>query len=100
MRFLILTVLGILLCLAGCSSNPVIVPDTTSDNVVMMELKDRIAEPGAYSPSYGWLFWYAPLATLLLLWGYRHFIKKPIDCLEQEPNSLQVQSKIDGDPKT
>lgn len=100
MRFLTLTILVILFCLTGCSSDPVIVPDITSDNVVMMELKDRIAEPGVYSPSYGWLFWYAPLATLLILWGYRHLVKKPIDCIEQEPDSLKVQGKVDGDPKT
>ena len=88
------------LLLSACSSDPIIVPDTTSDNVVMMELKDRIAEPGTYSSSYGWLFWYAPLATLLILWGYRHLIKKPIDCIEQEPDSLQVQNKVDGNPET
>jgi len=100
MRFLTLTILMVFLCLAGCSSDPVIIPDITSDNVVMMELKDRIADPGVHSPSYGWLFWYAPLATLLILWGYRHLVKKPIDCIEQEPDSLKVQSKVDGDPKT
>lgn len=88
------------LLLSACSSDPIIVPDTTSDNVVMMELKDRIAEPGTYSSSYGWLFWYAPLATLLILWGYRHLIKKPIDCIEQEPDSLKVQNKVDGNPET
>lgn len=88
------------LLLSACSSDPIIVPDTTSDNVVMMELKDRIAEPGTYSSSYGWLFWYAPLATLLILWGYRHLIKKPIDCIEQEPDSIKVQNKVDGNTET
>lgn len=97
---LIIPLMFTTLIVLGCSSDPIIVPDTTSDNVVMMELKDRIAEPGTYSSSYGWLFWYAPLATLLILWGYRHLIKKPIDCIEQEPDSVKVQSKLDGDPKT
>ena len=85
---------------AGCSNDPIIVPDLTSDNVVMMELKDRIAEPGAYSPSYGWLYWYAPLASILMMWGYRTLIRKPIDCIEEEPNSIKVQEKIDDKPST
>jgi len=66
----------------------------------MLQIKDRIADPGAYSPSYGWLFWYAPLATLLVFGGYRHLVKKPIDCIEREPDSVKIQNKVDGDPKT
>jgi hypothetical protein len=100
MKYFLIIAFLLLFVLASCSSNPVIIPDTTSENVIMLELKDKIAQPGAYSPSYGWLFWYAPLAILLVFWGYRHLIRKPLDCIEQEPNSTKVQEKIDNNPNT
>jgi hypothetical protein len=90
----------VLTALAGCATNPIIVPDPTTDNVVMMEIKDRIAQPGGTQPTYGWLFWYGPVAIMMLMWGYRNLIKKPIDCLEQEPNSAKIQKKVDGNPET
>lgn len=96
----LITQIALVLLAAGCSSDPVIIPDNTSDNVVMLEIKDRIAEPGMYSPSYGWLFWYVPLAIILLLWGWRNLVRKPIDCIEKEPDSLKVQDKIDDKPET
>jgi len=85
---------------AGCSSDPVIIPNKTTDNAVMLELKTKLAEPGVHTSSYGWLFWYAPLATILLMWGWRNLIKKPLDCIEKEPDSLKIQTKIDDNPET
>jgi len=85
---------------AGCSSDPIIVPNRTTDNAVMLELKTKLAEPGVHTSSYGWLFWYAPLAIILLLWGWRNLIKKPLDCIEKEPDSWKIQNKIDNDPET
>jgi len=103
MAILIFIILMALSFLTGCSSNPVIIPDLTSDNGVMLELKHRIAQSeisGVYSSSYGWLFWYIPLAVLLIFWGYRNLIKKPLDCIEEEPDSVKLQDKVDGDIKT
>lgn len=82
------------LVLAACSSEPVIIPDPTTDNVVMMEIKDRISQPGGTQPTYGWLYWYGPLAVLLLMWGYRHLIRKPINCLEEEPNATNIGKDV------
>jgi len=76
-----------MILLAGCSSDPVIIPDHTSDNVVMMALKDKIAEPGAQTESYGWLFWYGPVAVIALMWGVRTFVLKPVNCIEAEPGT-------------
>jgi hypothetical protein len=92
MKFL--TSIIALMVLAGCSTEPFIVPDNTSDNVVMMALKDKIAAPGSTTESYGWLFWYGPVALLGLMWGYRNLIKKPINCLEQEPSSTLIKSEV------
>jgi hypothetical protein len=88
------------LVLVGCSTNPYIVPDTTSDNVVMMQIKDNISQPGPTVFSYGWLFWYGPVAVLGMMWGYRNLIKKPIDCIEKEPESLKVEAKVDDKPES
>lgn len=90
----------ILATLAGCATDPTIVPDPTTDNVVMLEIKDRIAQPGGTQPTYGWLFWYGPVALMMLMWGYRNLIRKPIDCIEQEPDSAKVQKTIDDNVKT
>lgn len=91
---------SVLIFLAGCSNDPRIVPDPTTDNVVMLEIKDRIAQPGGAQSTYGWLFWYGPVAVMMLMWGYRNLIRKPIDCIEEEPDSAKVQEKIDDNPKT
>jgi hypothetical protein len=88
--------------LVGCSSDPFIVPDPTTDNVVMMEIKDRIAQPGGVQSTYGWLYWYGPLAILLMMWGYRNLIRKPINCLEEEPTNTTINKvekfEVDGKP--
>lgn len=86
--------LTVMLLLAACSTDPTIVPDTTSDNVVMMQIKDNIGQPGPTQMSYGWLFWYGPVAVLGLMWGYRNLIKKPINCLEEEPNATNVSTNV------
>lgn len=86
--------LTVMILLAACSTDPTIVPDTTSDNVVMMQIKDNIGQPGPTQMSYGWLFWYGPVAVLGLMWGYRNLIKKPINCLEEEPNATNVSTNV------
>jgi len=94
----ILKPLLLTIILAGCSITPVIVPDTTADNVIMLQIKDQIAQSGTTKASYGWLFWYCPIAIIGLMWGYRNLIKKPINCLEEEPNSTSVSKNITSVP--
>jgi hypothetical protein len=67
------------LFLAACTT-PTIVPDTTKDNPIILGMKDRINEPGVAHQSYSWVFWYAPVLVISLLWAYREFIRKPILC--------------------
>lgn len=94
----ILKPLLLTIVLAGCSNTPVIVPDKTGDSVIMMQIKDQIAQAGTVKPTYGWLFWYGPLAILGMMWGYRNLIKKPINCLEEEPNSTSVSKHVTSVP--
>ena len=85
----------ILSFLLGCSNDPKIIPDTTGDSIITLHYKDQINQPGPAASSYGWLFWYAPVALLGLGWGYRNLIRKPIDCIEKEPSSIKIEEKID-----
>ena len=83
MKYLNTLLIVSLLLLVGCNTtNPFIVPDTTSDNVVLMAIKDEISQEGAARPSYGWLFWYLPVVILAGFWGYREFIRRPVLCEE------------------
>jgi hypothetical protein len=80
--------------LVGCTT-PQIIPDTTSDNVVMMQLKDNIQQQGPIEPSYGWVFWYVPVGILALMWGYRELIKKPIpkQCVDKKTGEIVLEEK-------
>lgn len=84
------------LLLVGCATDPVIIPDTTSDNVVMMQLKDHISQEGPIQPSYGWIFWYAPVGLLMIMWGYRELIKKPIPktCVDKKTGEVVLEEKV------
>jgi hypothetical protein len=92
----IVTVLVVLFCvLASCSSMPEIIPDKTPDNVVIAAYKDQINEPGIAKPSYSWLFWYAPIAIVVLLWAYRELLRKPIpkNCIDSEGQTVREQTQ-------
>ena len=98
MKYLMLT---LILFLGACSTMPEILPDNTSDNVIMMQLKNDINQGGQLRPSYGWIFWYGPIAVLALMWGFRELIKKPIpkECIEKSgeiviENESTAQSQI------
>ncbi len=74
-----------LLLIAGCNTTePIIVPDNTSDNVVMLQLKDHISQPGPIQPSYGWVIWYIPISLIAMMAAWRHLIKKPSECEEDK----------------
>lgn len=87
----ILLLVSLLLLSACNTTNPFIIPDNTSDNVVMLQIKDQIAQEGAAKPSYGWLFWYMPVVILASFWGYREFIRRPILC--EEDGSVKDEPK-------
>jgi hypothetical protein len=79
-----ITILFSALVLAACDTMPVIVPDNTSDNVVMMQLKDSISQPGPTPPSFGWVIWYFPVAVISMMAAWRYLIKKPVVCEEDK----------------
>lgn len=93
-KLLIISLLG----LASCNTtNPFIVPNNTKDNVVLMALKDEIAQEGSPKTSYGWLFWYLPVVILASFWGYREFVRRPILC--EEDGQMKDESSKDKETK-
>ena len=70
--------------LESCNTAPVIVPDTTKDNVVMEKLKWGITNNNNLGSNWGWILWYLPLVALAMMWGWRQFIKPCPDCEEKQ----------------
>ena len=60
-----------LLCLVGCSTVPVLVPDTSRPSVMEM-----VITHGIDNQSHLWIFWYVPVLIIVLGWSYVTFIKK------------------------
>jgi hypothetical protein len=77
------------LFLTACSTAPVIVPDTTTNNVVMKKLNYEITN-SSISCSWGWILWYLPIVAAVMIWMWRKFIKECPDCekAKNEPKTL------------
>ena len=90
MKYLMLLTMFFVSC-----TTPQIIPDNTGDNVVMMQLKDNILQEGPIKPSYGWVFWYVPVAIIIIMWGYRELIKKPIpkQCVDKKTGEIVLEEK-------
>jgi hypothetical protein len=82
--------------LFGCDTTPRIIPDTTGDSAVMLSIKKSIEHQSTDTTGYGWLFWYAPVALIALLWAYREFIRKPLLCddgdVKDEPEEKKEEN--------
>lgn len=75
----LISLLGLVL-LTACSTAPVIVPDTTKDNVVMQKLKWEIANHSSIPVNWGWILWYLPLVAAGMIWMWRKYIKQCPEC--------------------
>jgi hypothetical protein len=73
------------LALAACSTAPVIVPDTTKDNVVMKRLEWEIQNGKTPVVGWSWVLWYLPIVFLVVVWAYNQYLKKK--CKEEETTS-------------
>ena len=60
-----------LLCLVGCSTVPILVPDASRPSVMEM-----VITHGIDNQSHLWIFWYVPVLIIVLGWSYVTFIKK------------------------
>ena len=66
------------LLLAGCNTGPEVIPDNTTDSVIMMKLKHEILNGDQISQNWGWILWYLPVLVLVLAWAWKEFINKPV----------------------
>jgi hypothetical protein len=72
------------LFLVACSTAPVIVPDTTGDNVVLKKLNHQIENADKISGNWGWILWYLPLVAAGMIWMWRKYIKECPECGKSE----------------
>lgn len=79
-----LTALFTSLFLAACSTAPVIVPDTTSNNVVMKKLNYQIDHADKITGNWGWILWYLPIVAVVFVWTWRKYIKECPECGKTE----------------
>jgi nucleoside recognition membrane protein YjiH len=70
------------LFLFACNTAPVIVPDTTKDNVVMKKLNWEIENNNHITSNWGWILWYLPIVFLVVVWAYNQYLKAK--CKEEE----------------
>jgi len=83
----IITTLLTTLFLAACNTAPAIIPDTTSDNVIMKKLDYDIQHGDKVSTGWGWILWYLPIVALLMAWAWRKYIKECPECGKSESNT-------------
>jgi len=77
------------LFIAACNTAPVIIPDTTKDNVVMQKLKWEIDNGNKISTNWGWILWYLPIVAIAFVWTWRKYIKQCPECGKpEEPKQL------------
>jgi hypothetical protein len=68
------------LILTACSTAPVIVPDTTNNNVVLKKLNYEIEHADKISGNWGWVLWYLPIVAVVMIWMWRKYIKQCPEC--------------------
>jgi cytochrome bd-type quinol oxidase subunit 2 len=76
MRKLWALILVVALAVAACSTSPEIIPDTTADSVIMLDIKSQIENNKMVKDDYGWVIWYLPVLFLVVAWGWKEFFGK------------------------
>ena len=88
--------LSSLVLLAACSTGPEVIPDNTSDSVIMMKLKHEIMNGDKISQNWGWILWYLPVLILVVAWAWKEFVAKK-DCPEE--NKPEAEAPKPQDPQ-
>ena len=70
--------------LTACSTAPAIIPDTTTNNVVMKKLNYEIQNGDKISGNWGWILWYLPIVAVVMIWMWRKYIKQCPECGKNE----------------
>jgi len=88
-----ISLLLIPLFLAGCFSatKPEMIPDQTTDSVIMLKLKHEIMNGDKISQNWGWILWYLPVLFLVVAWAWKEFISKR--CADEEHDAEKDETK-------
>lgn len=78
--------------LTACNTAPVIIPDTTKDNVVMQKLKWEIINHNSIPTNWGWVLWYLPIVAAAMIWMWRKYIKQCPECGKSEQSSEESKT--------
>jgi len=75
--------------LTACSTAPQIVPDTTSESVILKKINHEISTGTTFQTGWQWILWYLPLVFLVVTWGWKQFIRPCPECEEKLEETKQ-----------
>jgi len=75
--------------LASCSTAPQIVPDTTSESVILKKINHEIQNNISFQTGWQWILWYLPLVFLVVTWGWKQFVRPCPACEAKEEEAKQ-----------
>lgn len=58
----------------GCSSVPLVLPDTTRPSIMEESIKHNLNTSG--ESGYLWVLWYIPIVVVVLSWAWKTFFRK------------------------
>lgn len=94
-----LAVAIVALMLTACaSSGPEVVMSKGPDNPIVMKMKHDIMAGNPNPPSNSWLWWYAPVAGIAVMWAvkylfFRKCVEESIDALDAEEPKKEENTK-------
>lgn len=75
--------------LTACSTAPQIVPDNTSESVILKKINHEINTGTTFQTGWQWILWYLPLVFLVVTWGWKQFMRPCPDCEEKLEDAKQ-----------
>ena len=85
-RLYLFILFSFLFLLCSCSTAPEVIPDTTGDSVAMLRLKEELKQVGNPIDNKNWLWWYAPVALISMMWAVKRFFLT--NCIEEDPDII------------
>lgn len=85
--------------LTACSTAPQIVPDTTSESVILKKINHEIEHNIAFQTGWQWILWYLPLVFLVVTWGWKQFMRPCPECEEKLEEAKQKLLNETSEPQ-
>jgi len=85
--------------LTACSTAPQIVPDTTSESVILKKINHEISTGTTFQTGWQWILWYLPLVFLVVTWGWKQFMRPCPECEEKLEETKQKLLNENSEPK-